>query len=663
MTRKIAGMLAGILFSMCALAFNTNANVVQLITNGGFETGLTEWTVTTSAGSGGSWFADTTTSTPLTGNPTVGPFAGTGYAVTDQFGPGTNALSQTYTVPEGTTSLALTFNMFVNDWNSVTGTANINALILDSGGNPVTGAGTLQTLVSTDLLVSGGDPNPYVLYSFPITGFVSGGMYLLDFMETDNVTSMNVGVDNVSLDATTVPEPCSLALLLGALVAATGVFNWRLLGAIRHSGKLLFVLGALVLASQPVHAQTPNLSHPVVHLASLEPGRMRPFAWIVEIVNPETVVHGPGQTNCGRGPGQNTCYYLPADINEAYTTSFISNGNGGLGITVAVVDAYFNSQTEADLNTFSATYGLPACTIFSGCLTIVGQTCGSPPPQPSPTTSTILGWFRETDLDLQWVHAIAPSAKILLVVANSDLTTDLLTAVQCAKTSADVVSNSYGSPEFSGETQFDSVFLSNVPILHGAGDTLGQTTWPCVNPDVTCIGGTHLLETATSHRNAESSWDETAFGGGGTGGGCSLYESAALFQTGFTPCGSQRGVPDVAADADAFTGVYVFLGDNASGGSPSFRIFGGNSVATPITAAIVALIDASRVAQGKAKLGGSATSFFLTPLLYEAAGDPYYHYRFYDVTTGTHAMPGWDKATGLGVTLNPALAFYLDSLP
>jgi hypothetical protein len=135
------------LFSMFALAFNANADV-QLITNGGFETGLTGWTVTSSAGSGGSWFADTTTATPLTGLPTVGPFSGTGYAVTDQVGPGVNALSQDYTVPVGTTSLTLTFDMFINDWAPSAGDESMSVLILGAGGNPVTGAGT--TLISTE---------------------------------------------------------------------------------------------------------------------------------------------------------------------------------------------------------------------------------------------------------------------------------------------------------------------------------------------------------------------------------------------------------------------------------------------------------------------------------------------------------------------------------
>jgi hypothetical protein len=196
MMRNIAGVSAGILFPMFALAFNANA--VQLIINGGFElpppSGLTGWTVTSSAGSGGSWFPDSTTSTPLTGMPTVGPHSGTGYAVTDQFGPGVNALSQGYTVPVGTTSLTLTFDMFVNDWAPATGTASADVLILGAGGNPVTGAGT--TLTSVDTLVTSGVPNPYIAYSFAVSGFVPGNSYILDFRETDNITNMNVGLDD-----------------------------------------------------------------------------------------------------------------------------------------------------------------------------------------------------------------------------------------------------------------------------------------------------------------------------------------------------------------------------------------------------------------------------------------------------------------------------------
>ena len=138
MSRSAVSILAGILFPVFASAFNANA--VQLISDGGFETGLTGWTVASSAGSGGSWFAATGSSTPLTGNPTVGPYSGTGYAATDQVGPGVNALSQNYTVPSGTTSLTLTFDMFINDWASSAGDETMKVVILSAGGNPVSGA-------------------------------------------------------------------------------------------------------------------------------------------------------------------------------------------------------------------------------------------------------------------------------------------------------------------------------------------------------------------------------------------------------------------------------------------------------------------------------------------------------------------------------------------
>jgi subtilase family serine protease len=121
-----------------------------------------------------------------------------------------------------------------------------------------------------------------------------------------------------------------------------------------------------------------------------------------------------------------------------------------------------------------------------------------------------------------------------------------------------------------------------------------------VSPNVTCVGGTHLLETVTSYRNVESVWDESAYGGGGTGGGCSLYESEPAFQVGFSTCGSARGVPDIAAIADEYTGVLVYLGTNAASGSPAgLYIFGGTSLASPVMAGIMADIDASRVAAGR----------------------------------------------------------------
>jgi subtilase family serine protease len=173
------------------------------------------------------------------------------------------------------------------------------------------------------------------------------------------------------------------------------------------------------------------------------------------------------------------------------------------------------------------------------------------------------------------------------------------------------------------------------------------------------VGGTRLLETATSFRNVESAWGGATTNGGG-GGGCSLFVTAPAFQSGFSACGDVRGVPDVAALADEYTGFRVYLGSNAGG--PGFATFGGTSLASPLTAAVIAVIDTARAAASKAPLGAN-----LNALVYQAAVSPYYRYRIYDVTTGTTgsfpAGTGWDKADGLGVILGPSMASYLVSLP
>ncbi|HVO99271.1 MAG TPA: S53 family peptidase [Bryobacteraceae bacterium] len=588
--------------------------------------------------------------------------------MTDQFGPGINSLSQSFTVPlDAIGNLSFTFDMFINDWTGdyggTSGFGSMEVLFLSAGGDPVTGAGTIATAFNGDTLVSGGVPNPYVSFSFGISGYTPGATYILDFLETDVAYPMNVGVDNVSILATEsgggVPEPSSIALLLGAL-AAMGVARrrqlWEVLRA--HQGHFLLLVAAFALFSQGAYAQSANVAYPVVAPNSILPGQARPHAWIMSIGDPLATVHGPGDTNCGPGSGQDTCYYLPSDINTAYTTGLIRNGNGGAGMTVGIVDAFYDPQTEANLATFSSKYGLPACTIASGCLTITNQTGGTP------SAGFNAGWAEETALDVQWVHAIAPNAKILLVTATDNSFANLGTAVGYAKAHANVVSDSWGSGEFSGETTLDSTFSGGVPILFSSGDTFGAQEYPCASPNVTCVGGTHLLETATSYRNSESVWDDSAYGRGGTSGGCSAYESEPAFQIGFSTCGTKRGMPDVAAIADEYTGVIVFLGSNIVGGSGGYYIFGGTSLACPVTAAVVADIDAARVAAGKAILGGSTSgALSLNTVLYQAAANPFYHYRFYDVTMGTSATAGWDVVTGLGVTLNPALTAFLVGLP
>jgi hypothetical protein len=214
--------------------FVARANADQLIVNGGFESGFTGWTVTDQAGGSGSFFIDDNDgSTPLTGEPTVGPASGSAYAVSDQGGPGTHALTQAFTVPAGASNVVLSFDMFVNDWDGgpiinpagldYTAFANQHARvdILSNGSGAFdTGAGVLQNFyLGVD---AGNDPHVYTPYSFNITSLVSGGgTFILRFAEVDNQSFFNQGVDNVGIQASVVPLP--LGVLAGlALMGSVG---------------------------------------------------------------------------------------------------------------------------------------------------------------------------------------------------------------------------------------------------------------------------------------------------------------------------------------------------------------------------------------------------------------------------------------------------------
>jgi hypothetical protein len=197
-----------------------------LLTNGDFETGdFTGWTVTDLAGGSGSWFIDTPgTSTPVSGYATAAnAVGGSFYAVTDQGGPGTHALTQSFTVAPSASSVIFSFQMFANDQSGTAPIVNAAGLTHTAGANQHvrvdlltgaatafdTGAGVLANFFLGD--DAGVNPNPYTSYSFDISALVAGGgTYQVRFAEVDNQLFYQMGVDNV---AVTVPEPATLALL------------------------------------------------------------------------------------------------------------------------------------------------------------------------------------------------------------------------------------------------------------------------------------------------------------------------------------------------------------------------------------------------------------------------------------------------------------------
>jgi hypothetical protein len=263
------------------------------------------------------------------------------------------------------------------------------------------------------------------------------------------------------------------------------------------------------------------------------------------------------------------------DIRTAYGFA----PTGGAGKTIAIVDAYDNPTAGADLSTFSTAMGITDCP--AGCFTKVNQSGVA-----SPLPSVNQGWALEIALDVQWAHAVAPNANILLVEANSNSYTDLFAAVdRAALMGANYISMSWGSPEFSGETAYDSHFTApGVSYFVSAGDNGTPAEYPSSSPNVLSIGGTKL----TFNAGKTALLSETGWTDGG--GGCSSYESKVAAQTyPVNLCSvGVRATPDISLDADPASGVSVYMGSSYTG-APGWFTVGGTSASAPMIAGRAAL--------------------------------------------------------------------------
>jgi N-acetylneuraminic acid mutarotase len=311
----------------------------------------------------------------------------------------------------------------------------------------------------------------------------------------------------------------------------------------------------------------------------------------------------------------------PTDIQDAYNLP-----DTGDGMTVGIVDAFGDSHAEADLAQFRSYYGLPACTVASGCLTIVnqdGDTSPLPPDDP--------GWGLETSLDLDAVSAACPKCHILLVQGDDNSLDNLGIAVDTAVAmGAKFVSNSYGVPgEDPSELDFDHYYdHPGVAVTASTGDAGNVTNWPATNPNVVAVGGTTLTSDSTPR-----GWSESAWADGGSG--CSPYEPKPDFQEGLSTNCANRAIADISADADPATGLAVYdtLGEGG------WLQVGGTSLSSPLVAGMYALA------------GTPVDGTYPNSYPYADPGD------LFDVTSGSdggcgnvlcNAGPGWDGPTGLG---------------
>jgi subtilase family serine protease len=249
----------------------------------------------------------------------------------------------------------------------------------------------------------------------------------------------------------------------------------------------------------------------------------------------------------------------------------------------------------------------------------------------------------EIALDVEWAHAVAPGATILLVEAASNSFGDLLTAVDTAVAmGAKQVSMSWGGGDFSGESAFDAHFQHpGVTFLASSGDTGGVVEFPAASPYVTSVGGTELRLDANSNRISETGWN-------GSGGGVSTFESLPTYQAGFLSAPG-RGTPDVSYDASPATGFFIF--DSSGGGS--WSSVGGTSAGAPQWAGLIALANQGRATAGLASLG-TGVAAGTNAVLYQLAGGTSYtnpNGNFVDITSGSNghlATAGYDLVTGLG---------------
>ena len=336
--------------------------------------------------------------------------------------------------------------------------------------------------------------------------------------------------------------------------------------------------------------------------------------------------------------------FTPAQIRHAY--GFDQIQNQGEGQTIALVNAFDHPAIEQDFATFNQMFNLPPCTAANSCFRKINLGPAGVCPSTDPTISQKCAiWGLEISATVEWAHAIAPKAKILLVESVDDQLSSLLAAVdQAVASGARVVSMSWGIPEpVADEIARDAHFsATNVSFVASSGDFGHGVFYPAASPFVMGVGGTTLHLDSKANYSTEKSWS-------GSGGGLSSVEPEPAYQAAYPipDPGFMRGVPDVAYDGDPDTGVTVF--DSVPMGSfvGWFRV-GGTSIGPPQWAGLLAIANSLRQQSGKATLTTGKG------VLYDAAkAQPA---SFNDVGNGKNgscgvgckAAPSYDFVTGLG---------------
>jgi subtilase family serine protease len=439
---------------------------------------------------------------------------------------------------------------------------------------------------------------------------------------------------------------------------------------------------AILMASAPVAVADSNSSSDFNYIAN--PPAVQ--------VSPNTIIPNDVPFCSSHSLGTLICY-SPNFIRTAYNFPSTLDGTGQ---TILIVDAFGSPTIQNDLAVFDATFGLPAppsfkVVCFDGCPTFTMHNKLHAPSS----------WAVETSLDVEWSHAMAPGANIVLVVAptSSGNTINSVEAKAISAFPGSIMSQSFGIPEFllhannaqlmQAEKNYAAAAAAGITVLASAGD-LGATNgigspnagFPSSDPLVTAVGGTQGnpyipngtltncsgtcsggLATfsgtcATGPRpgfptgctpvgyGGEMVWNEP-FLPAATGGAPSLLFGTPSYQGGLGL--SSRTTPDVSYDAAVNGGVLVFI---SALGVPIWFVVGGTSAGSPQWAAIIALANQQRESSGGSPLG------FINPTLYKIAESSAYASDFHDITVGNNGLagvlpgfsagPGYDDASGWG---------------
>ena len=327
--------------------------------------------------------------------------------------------------------------------------------------------------------------------------------------------------------------------------------------------------------------------------------------------------------------------YGPAQLRSAYD---VPAGITGAGGTIVIIAAFQSTAVGMDLAAFSSEFGLPAPTPTNFQ---VVHPDGATPFNPGDPAQ--LAWALEESTDVEWAHAIAPDANLILVEAKTGNDADLLSATKYAidNNLGDVISMSFSEAEScptaaflaDEHAAFERAVAQGMTLVAASGNSGGRQRdcngafvpavgTPASDPLVTAVGGTDLTADLSSGAyESEAGWAPS-------GGGFSSVYARPAYQAPFQKNNTARGVPDVAWSASQFhTTVIRFHG--------RFGPQAGTSVATAEWAGVVALADQ---AAGH-RLG------LLNELLYHAAKSNGESDRFHDISSGKRS---WDAVTGLG---------------